>query len=752
MKKKNRENPLEPQVLRFLSQHRDSSFSSKQLGKRLKIKKKDSKNFRRFLRDLAQRGEIVEMQGLFQWPGAAKKQSRKKQDHQQREEMTLEGTMQQYRGGFAFVLPVDKTKEDVFVPPGGMAGALHGDRVLVKIVKPQGQRKAEGQVIRVINRKTRTIVGIFETGKSYGRVIPWDKKLQVIPIVSTSHFLGATDGMIVEAELISDGSPPEAKIVSLLGFHGEPDIDAKIIISKYQLPREFPDEVLREANEVAIIRKEDYEGRKDFRQWDTVTIDGQKARDFDDAISLTTFKNGNFLLGVHIADVAHYVREHSPLDEEALERGNSVYFPDLVIPMLPEKLSNEICSLNPQVDRLTMSVVMRIDPNGELIDYHIYPSVINSNERMTYSAVKGIVEDHDPELLRRYEPLLDTFLSMKTLALLLMQKRRKRGSIDFDLPEPEIILDLTTGRMTGVVKAERNIAHRLIEEFMLLANEVVATHLSNAELPGMYRAHEPPPPERIMDFAAVAATLGHQLPADPKKIQPRDLQKLLAKVEGKPEERFINVLLLRSMARARYDAQNVGHFGLALDSYTHFTSPIRRYPDLVVHRILKAIVTDKKSAIQRVLKMGTEIPEIAEHCSITERRADDAEREFVQLKKVEFMKDKLGEVYDGFLSGIAPYGMFVELKDFFVEGLIPLKYMDDDHYVYHDRRHFFKGKRTGKVYRLGDPVKVQVVRVDRDKREIDFLLVGDEATEESASRSGRNDTFLTRRSQRRRKA
>ena len=725
MKKKTSSHPLEQQILRFLSTNRDNSFSSKQIGKKLRIKKKDFKNFRRYLRELSNNGQIVQVQeGLFQWKRSGTKPARKKVErHQGSQDLQVEGTMHQYRGGFAFVLPADKSKEDVFIPPGGMAGAMHGDRVLVRIVKPQGQRKAEGQVIRVLDRKTKNIVGIFETGRSYGRVIPWDKKLQVTPIVSTKNFNGATDGMMVEAELIGDETPPEAKIVSLLGFHGEPDLDAKIIISRYQLPREFSTETLKEAEEVAVIRPEDYEGRKDFREWDTVTIDGQKARDFDDAISLTTFKNGNFLLGVHIADVAHYVSTNSALDEEALDRGNSVYFPDLVIPMLPERLSNEICSLNPQVDRLTMSVVMKIDPNGELIDYHIYPSVIHSNERMTYSAVKGIVQDHDPELLRRYEPLVDMFLSMKTLAVLLMQHRRKRGSIDFDLPEPEIIIDLTTGRMTGVVKAERNVAHRMIEEFMLLANEVVATHIRNSELPGIYRSHEPPPPERIMDFAVVAASLGYQLPSDPKKIQPKDLQKLLARVEGKPEERFISMLLLRSMARARYDSQNLGHFGLALGNYTHFTSPIRRYPDLIVHRILKAVVTNKKQEIQRIIKMGPHIQEIAEHCSITERRADDAEREFVQLKKVEFMKDKIGEVFHAFLSGVAPYGMFVELKEYFVEGLIPLKYMDDDHYVYHEKRHFFKGKRTGKMYRLGDSVQVQVVRVDRDKREIDFLLV-----------------------------
>ena len=725
MKKKHSEPPVEEKLMHFLSAHRTAPFSSKQLAKRLRVKKKEFKNFRRYLRELSRTGKIAEIQeGLFQWPAATQKKAGKKKEHQvSGADLRVEGTMQQYRGGFAFVAPIDKSMEDIFIPPGAIGGAMHGDRVLVKIIKPQGQKKAEGQVIRVLDRKTKNIVGIFETGKSQGRVIPWDKKLQVSPIVSTKNFNGATDGMMVEAELIGDGQEPEARIVALLGFHGEPDLDAKIIISKYQLPRSFSEEVLEEAEEVAVLREEDYEGRKDFRQWYTVTIDGEKARDFDDAISITGFKNGNYLLGVHIADVAHYVRENSLLDQEALERANSVYFPDLVIPMLPERLSNEICSLNPQVDRFTMSVVMRIDQNGNVIDYHIYPSVINSNERMTYSAVKGIVENHDPDLMRKYEPLVDMFLSMKTLALLLMQNRRKRGSIDFDLPEPEIILDLTTGRMTGVVMAERNIAHRIIEEFMLLANEVVATHINNSGLPGIYRVHEPPPAERIMDFAVVASSLGYRLPMDPSKIEPKDLQKLLAKVEGKPEERFVNVLLLRSMSRARYDAQNSGHFGLALESYTHFTSPIRRYPDLVVHRVLKALLANKKQERQRVVKMGLRIPEIAEHCSIMERKADDAEREFVQLKKVEFMKDKLGEVLHGHISGVAPYGMFVELQEYFVDGMIPMKYMDDDHYVYHDKRHFFKGKRTGKVYRLGDPVQVQVVRVDRDKREIDFLLV-----------------------------
>ncbi|MCI0442501.1 ribonuclease R [bacterium] len=732
MRIKHSEAGFDETILRYMSVHVGRSYSARELAKKIQIKKRNFKVFRRILRNLAKQGILWESEeGIFQLPDSKKafrekKKARQKPEHRpeknrQGEEL-VEGTLKQYRGGFAFLIPKDREREDVFIPPDGLGGAIEGDHVLVRIVRPQGQKKAEGQVVKILDRRIQSIVGVFQTGKAYGKVIPWDRKIQIEPTVSTKNFAGATDGMMVEAELILDTNPPEAKIISLLGFQGEPDLDTKIIISRYHLPREFPQEVLEEAEKVAVIKEEDYKGRKDFRDWWTVTIDGQKARDFDDAISVTAFKNGGFLLGVHIADVANYVKEDSALDVEARERGNSVYFPELVIPMLPEKLSNEICSLNPQVDRLTMSVVARIDKDGKILDYHIYPSVIRSNERMTYSAVKQIVEDRDPELLHRYEPLVDMFFTMKKLALLLMRHRRDRGSIDFDLPEPEVIIDLTTGRMTGVVRSERNVAHRLIEEFMLLANEIVATHISNSQLPSVYRVHEPPPPEKIGDFATIAASLGYRLPVDAGKIKPKDLAKLLEKIEGKPEEKFLNVLLLRSMSRARYDLNNSGHFGLALSSYTHFTSPIRRYPDLMVHRALKTLLKGRKPELSRWQKMRSAIPEIAEHCSMTERRSDDAERDFIQLKKVEFMRDKLGEAFDGYITGVAPYGLFVELNEFFVEGLVPMKYMDDDRYAYDERRHIFKGKRTGQTYRLGDPIKVQVVRVDREKREIDFVL------------------------------
>ncbi len=447
MKKKQIHENIEEKVLLYLSGHPDSSYSSRDLAKKLRVKKGDFKKFRRLLRHLSHQKRILQIEeGIFQWPGqkVVREKKGKWKEESSKDGQYVEGTVQQYRGGFAFVIRKDKGGEDIFVPPGAMGGALHGDIVLVEIVRPKGQRKAEGRIVKILERKTKNLVGMFETGSSYGRVIPWDKKFPIQPLVSTKNFNGATNGMMVEAEIISEGDPPEARIVRLLGFQGEPDIDAKIIISKYGLTREFSNEVLVEAERVAFILAKDLEGRKDFREWNTVTIDGEKARDFDDAISVTAFKNGNYLLGVHIADVAHYVKPGSLLDAEALERGNSVYFPDLVIPMLPEKLSNEMCSLNPQADRLTMSAVIRIDHEGNVLDYHIYPSVIHSNERMTYTAVKRILEDRDPELLRRYEPQVDMFFTMKKLALLLMEHRRKRGSIDFDLPEPEVILDRST--------------------------------------------------------------------------------------------------------------------------------------------------------------------------------------------------------------------------------------------------------------------------------------------------------------------
>ncbi|HSE40325.1 MAG TPA: RNB domain-containing ribonuclease, partial [Acidobacteriota bacterium] len=411
MRKKHLEEAHDEAILKYLSTHQGRSYSARELARKIVIKKREFKQFRRVLRDLAKKGILSQTQeGIFQWPSSKKaprdKHGRRTQERpalrnerhgrtQLRDQISpvkghrlqkperkeidgekVEGTLQQYRGGFAFLIPKDRDREDVFIPPGGLNGALDGDKVIIRIVRPQGQRKAEGEVVGILDRKTRNLVGIFQTGKSYGKVIPWDKKLQIEAIVSTKNFNGATDGMMIEAELIPDTNPPEAKVIALLGFQGEPDLDTKIIISRYQLPREFSDDVLEEAEEAAVIKEEDYKSRKDFRDWMTVTIDGEKARDFDDAISITSFKNGSFLLGVHIADVAHYVREDTALDLEARERGNSVYFPDLVIPMLPEKLSNEICSLNPQVDRLTMSVVAKIDKDGNVTDYHIYPSVI----------------------------------------------------------------------------------------------------------------------------------------------------------------------------------------------------------------------------------------------------------------------------------------------------------------------------------------------------------------------------------------
>ncbi|OGW39618.1 MAG: ribonuclease R, partial [Nitrospirae bacterium GWD2_57_9] len=460
-------------------------------------------------------------------------------------------------------------------------------------------------------------------------------------------------------------------------------------------------------------------GRRDLRELPTVTIDGEKARDFDDAVSIERIKAG-YRLWVHIADVAHYVKEGSFLDEEAYQRGTSVYLPDRAIPMLPEALSNGICSLNPNLDRLTLTCEMDISPAGAILRYDIYDSVINSNERMTYTSVREILVDRDPAQRRRYAALLDRFELMAELMEILKAKRAKRGSIDFDLPEPEIVLDLQ-GRMTDVIRAERNMAHQLIEEFMLAANETVAGHIESKEKPFIYRIHEEPAEEKLTDLIEFLATLGITLPAV-KKLKPIHLQKALAKAKGTREETLINTVLLRTMKQARYSEENAGHFGLAAETYTHFTSPIRRYPDLIVHRILKADMRGRLEDGAYVEKLADRLPEMAAHSSKRERTAMEAERDVIAMLKLEFMKDKLGEVYEGIITGVTQFGFFVQLREYFVEGLVHVSTLDDDYYHYVEKQHSLRGERRKRVYRIGDIVKVNVDRVDPLRRKIDFSL------------------------------
>ncbi|MEK7825445.1 MAG: ribonuclease R, partial [Nitrospirota bacterium] len=464
-----------------------------------------------------------------------------------------------------------------------------------------------------------------------------------------------------------------------------------------------------------------FEGRADLRDLQTVTIDGERARDFDDAVSIEKLPDGRFRLFVHIADVSHYVTEGSALDLDAFGRGTSVYFPDAVIPMFPERLSNGICSLNPKVDRLTMTAEMHFDAEGNRTSYKIYDSVIKSNERMTYTAVRQILVDRDQDIIKRYKPMIQMFKMMEDLSRRLYSKRIRRGSIDFDLPEPEIVLDMQ-GEPVNIIREERNIAHRIIEEFMLAANETVAEHICRLEIPFLYRIHEEPNPEKMIAFSEFIHNFGLRLKVT-GGIRPLTLSEILDRVKDTPEERLINHVLLRSMKRARYSAENLGHFGLAAEFYTHFTSPIRRYPDLIVHRIIREVGRKKALARKRAEHWKEILPNIALQTSDRERLAMEAERESVNRQKVRFMADKEGEEHDGFITGVTAYGFFVELETLFVEGLVRVSTISDDYYVYHEKQHAFIGDHSQRIFRLGDKVRVRVKRVDIENRTIDFTLV-----------------------------
>jgi len=507
----------------------------------------------------------------------------------------------------------------------------------------------------------------------------------------------------------------------VLGDINEPGVDNEIIIRKYGLPDQHSPDAVEEAKRLGgSVKESDIQGRTDFRDRMTVTIDGEHARDFDDAITIEKLPNANYWLGVHIADVAHYVAEGSALDEEAYERGTSVYFPERAVHMFPSELSTGLCSLNPQVDRLVQSCLMEIDRQGNVVRYEIHDGVIHSNARMTYTEVNAILTEHDQATTAKYRQLVPMFETMQELFGILNQRRHRRGSIDFDLKEPEIVLD-DEGMVEEIIAAERNVAHRIIEEFMLVANETVAGHLDGHDVPTLYRVHEPPDPLKVEEFEDFISTLGYSLGVPPNAVRPRHFQRLVERIAGKPEEKPIAFLMLRTMQKARYDPSNLGHFGLAADSYTHFTSPIRRYPDLVVHRTLRE--SRRGMTEERRDELTDDLPEMARHTSERERRANDAERELVQWKKVRFMADKLGEEFQGYITGVAAFGVYIELVEHFVEGMVHVSTMADDYYRFNERAHILRGENTGRTFRLGDAVRVQVIKVDMERRQIDLGFV-----------------------------
>jgi ribonuclease R len=776
----------------------------------------------------------------------------------------LAGRLTMHRDGFGFVIPdasslspslKSRLVGDIFIAPHAIGNAMHGDRVLVDIVATRPDGRAEGRIVRSIVRSHPTVVGIFHYGSRHNHVKPIDSKITqeiVIPPgmeipgpsggesgspgakKSPDRVLGGEaashsnwddlEGAVVDVEITDWPTPtqnPRGRVFEILGRQDDFGVDVEITIRKFHLPHRFPAATLEQAQAIpAVIPAPELRRRRDFRALPIVTIDGETARDFDDAVTVQALPNGNFELQVHIADVAQYVTPDSALDQEARLRGTSVYFPDRAVPMLPLELSTDICSLRPHLDRLVLSCVMHIDPRGEIVSYELCEGVIRSAERMTYTAVNDVLEG-DAAARTRYAPLVPTFERMRDLALILNHKRQRRGSIDFDLPEPVIEFD-ELGLMKSITRSERNLAHRLIEEFMLSANECVAQYLESKRIASLYRIHEKPDARRVYDFEVIAATFGYSLGVGALPIQrvqfksdrraargtgkqartievpkdvhitPRMYQKLAAKIAGKPEERIVSYLMLRSLKQARYSEENVGHFALAAPSYTHFTSPIRRYPDLIVHRILKEVLRDSAEIRDGEISVGvfpapsssagerrssaasstqsdppsapdvspgertrhaeTEAPSpwskrrdhaahrealeplggpippdelhnIAEESSHSERRADEAERELMEWKKVKFMEDRVGEDFDGLITSVTKFGFFVELTDLFVEGLVPLNTLTDDYYTYHENTRQIIGQRTRKTYGLGQRIRVLVDRIDPVEKKIQFAVL-----------------------------
>jgi len=699
---------------------------------------------------LASRGEIVETRsGQYVAVGASRE--------------FAAGRLNVHRDGYAFLtpdVPVTGLKSDIYIPKEAAEQAMHGDRVLVRIGRIDPDGRAHGDIVRVLRRAHLTVVGEFRIRRTGHFVVPHDDRIRqwieipegmALPKGGKSvNRVGARavdvktvedlNGMIVTAEILDfgeKGERPFGKVIEILGRPDDFGIDVEILIRAHHIPHQFPENVLEQARTLpGPIPEEEIARRRDFRALDIVTIDGETARDFDDAVWAERLDSGHFALQVHIADVSHYVLPGSPIDVEAALRGTSVYFPDRAVPMLPLELSTDQCSLRPHEDRLVLSVLMEIDGQGDIVSQEFCRGVIRSAERMTYTAVHGVLEG-DAALREKYAALVNRFEQMQELAKILNRKRVKRGSIDFDLPEPLLEFD-EFGEMTGVTRAPRNFAHKLIEEFMLAANEAVASHLENAGVPLIFRIHDRPDPRRVLEFEEIATQFGYSLGgggAPVKKFRDRatgrlnvvaldnpmltskSYQKLVAKLEGKPEERILSYLMLRSLKQARYSEKNVGHFALAAPSYTHFTSPIRRYPDLIVHRVLGAYLDGKT--------YDADLHGIAESCSENERRAAEAERELVEWKKVKFMINRVGDEFAALIISTTRFGFFVELAEMFIEGLVPMDTLPGDRYTYHENTRKIIGERSRRQFSIGDSVKVRLDRVDGVEKKLQFSVVED---------------------------
>lgn len=700
----------------FIHEKTYHPLSFEELAVVLDVPHEDREVFRQVLDEMEQEGLIVKTRkGKYGAP----------------ERMGLvTGRFQGNERGFGFVIPDDAAMEDLFIQIDHLNGAMHGDRVVARIAKyPEGGRRAEGEIIKILTRANTRIVGVFDRSGSLGFVTPDHRKIRgdiIIPLDKTMDAV-PRQKVIVEITRYPEAERnAEGRIVEILGDSQEAGVDVLSIIRTYNIPEEFPEAVTAEA--AAIPQKlsaGDLKGRRDLRDLMMVTIDGEDARDLDDAVSLEMLEGGLYRLGVHIADVAHYVKEGSALDKEALKRGTSVYFPDRVVPMLPKELSNGICSLNPKVDRLAFTVMMDIDNLGRVVNHEIFESVIHSKERMTYTDVYKILEEGDEALIERYRPLVPMFEKMKELALILRKKRSLRGAIDFDFEEAKIIVD-ENGKPVDIKRYPITIANKIIEEFMLLCNETVSEHFYWANIPFVYRIHEDPDPEKIEALNAFLFNFGQRIKGS-GNVHPRALQDVLEKVKGTPQERMISTMMLRSLQKARYSDEHVWHFGLAANYYSHFTSPIRRYPDLIIHRIMKEYIHQRLDE-RRQEHYASILPDVTKQCSERERNAEEAERDCDDLKKAEYMQQHLMETFTGVISGITAFGMFVELENT-IEGLVRLASMEDDYYRYDEKQYCLIGERTGKVYRIGDMVDIIVIRSSPESRQIDFALATGEDTE-----------------------
>lgn len=700
------QNPTKEELVKYLQKSADRGANLHRILEDFDATPAARKQIKDILNQLVKEGKLAKHRGNRYETAATKN--------------LVEGTIVLHRDGYGFVIPKEKIpgiESDIFIPPALTGSAMNGDKVKVEITFRKAGGKAEGRVVSVEKRARDTIVGQLRFDGEIFFVAPADEKLP--PKIIITNDVSEHKDKIVEVEITrfpTDKTWPAGKVVSVIGFIDDPNVETNVIIKKFGLPIAFPTEVEEEAAHLpGALSEKDFVGRDDFRKRNTITIDPKTARDFDDAIDVEVLPGESFQLGVHIADVSHFVAMDSPMDIEARYRGTSVYFPDRVLPMLPEKVSNHLCSLNPKVDRLAMSAIMHLSRTGEVLDYSFHKSIIHSKERMTYEDVQHVL-DGDAALERKYEHVLAHVRNIARLAEIVQKRRQARGAIDFDLPEPLLTYN-EEGAVTGVTKSVRLFSHRIVEEFMILANEVVARHLEERDIPSLYRVHEEPDPMKVEEFSEIVAGFG--LKFQPRNVEPKEFQKFISSIEGRPEERMLSYLMLRSFKQARYSAENIGHFGLASDSYTHFTSPIRRYPDLVVHRILKAAIARRKQPAVPPAQLEA----IASESSERERLADQAERELFDWKKMLLMEQHLGDTFDALIIAVWRDGFVVELIDMFIEGFVPAAEIQGDHYQYDQASHALIGRHSKQRFRLGDRLTVQVARVDKLLRRAYFLPV-----------------------------